>query len=448
MYDDTALDPAQPTLPELLQRAGYATLGYHTGPYLAGEFGFARGFDVYENAMTLGPELDRLAREARAAGDAAALEDVFAAREVKSHADVSSPNVVARARAALERLPRERPLFLFAHLFDPHYDYVPPAPWDRAFDPGYAGAIDGRNWFSNRAVYDPSKRPPRVIGARDLEHVRALYRGEIGWTDAHVGELLDLVAERRRLEAAAVIVTADHGEEFFEHGNRGHRQSLWDEVLRVPLLVVPPGGRAAGAAPRSDALVQLADVLPTALELAGLDPLPGALGRSLAGAVRGEELADRPLVARLHLIDESGTLGGDGGAPFRYFLLDAWRTRGEKLVRVLSVGQGGALVPREVFWFDLAADPLERAPVVDRADQRLRRAWSAAELEFDRLRVAWQALPHAPGAQRATSAALLFVDDMAALGYAEGAGAESLPSQHLPWGLGPQPAIAVETLDE
>jgi hypothetical protein len=145
----------------------------------------------------------------------------------------------------------ERPFFLFAHYFDPHYDYAPPAPFAQALDPGYQGALDARGFIGNEAIaaFDddsPSGRR-RVASERDLEHVQALYAGEIAWTDSQIGRVL---AELERLglaERTLVVVLADHGDEFFEHGGIGHRRTLHEEVLRVPLIVRAPAALAAGA---------------------------------------------------------------------------------------------------------------------------------------------------------------------------------------------------------
>ena len=250
--DTLRIDPLHPTLPELLRARGYHTLGFWTGWYLADEYGFARGFERYQCSMTIDPaaNVDLRAALERRGDSAEEIESLL--REVASHQDVTSRQVVADARAALAEIGDQGPVFLFAHFFDPHYDYVPPPPHDTRFDPDYDGSIDARGYWDNPAIYDGSKSPARQISERDLEHVRALYRGEIAWVDEAVGDLVELFRERGTLDQALVVITSDHGEEFFEHGNRGHRNHLFDEVLRVPLLIVPPRGspRSHGSRPR------------------------------------------------------------------------------------------------------------------------------------------------------------------------------------------------------
>ncbi|MGH7856583.1 MAG: sulfatase family protein, partial [Candidatus Binatia bacterium] len=131
----------------------------------------------------------------------------------------------------------------------------------------------------NRAIH-PGMDP------RDLEHVIALYDGEIAFTDEHVGRIVDLLGELDLSEDTIVAVTADHGDEFFEHGRKGHRKNLYDETLRVPLVFRYPRKLPAGL--RVDRAVRLTDVAPTLLGLAGIAPPPswGSTVRSGSGSPR------------------------------------------------------------------------------------------------------------------------------------------------------------------
>ncbi|HYR45501.1 MAG TPA: sulfatase, partial [Thermoanaerobaculia bacterium] len=168
---------------------------------------------------------------------------------------------------------RGEPFLLFLLLMDPHDPYTPP---DRPrgstpFDPGYQGSFAGDE--IHRLQIGQLARPPE----RDIRHLRALYHDEIRYADSKVGELWSSL-ERDEKERATLVFTSDHGEEFSEHGGWKHGPTLFDEVLRVPLLIRPRAGRPLPGAP-ADALVSLLDVLPTVETLAGL-PVPG---RSLDG---------------------------------------------------------------------------------------------------------------------------------------------------------------------
>jgi len=438
--DTVRIDPLHPTLPELLAARGYHTLGFWTGWYLAGEYGFARGFERYESAMTIDPAANvALRRALEQRGDSeAAIETLL--EQVASHQDITSEQLVEQARAALAELDDRRPVFLFAHFFDPHYDYIPPPPYDRRFDPDYAGGIDGRGYWDNRAIFDATKQPPRQISDRDLEHVRALYRGEIAWTDAAVGALLELFEQRRGLAHTLVVIAADHGEEFFEHGDRGHRNTLFDEVLRVPLLIAPPdlGPRASGAgAPRAVAgQVTLSDLLPTVVDYAGAALPEGIHGRSLRPWLEGGALPERAAVSSLLVRREQP------GVESQLWLTQALRTPREKYVRTLSFHGGGRTRLRSFVRYDLQRDPAEAAPQLDVTPDEFRRLWDTFEDGLEPVRAAFAALPHSSAEERGTRARERFSADLGALGYAEGgAEGDGEPGAPEPWLWSPPPRL-------
>lgn len=254
VVDETsALPPSIPTLGQIFKAAGFATAGFASGPYLAGHYGYDRGMDTYQDFSSRYPD----PHQVRAA--------------------VLSPEINSNALAWLDAHASER-FFLFLHYFDIHYDYVPPAPYDTMFDADYTGTFDGRN-FIERA--DVNKN----MDKRDLDHIRALYDGEIRFTADHVDRVLDKLAALGLLEKTVVMLVADHGDEFFEHGNKGHHRTLYDEVIRVPMVLRLPGKAHAGE--RVEAQVSLVDVFPTLLETAAVAAPPGVEGLSVLRLVDG-----------------------------------------------------------------------------------------------------------------------------------------------------------------
>ncbi|QDU69260.1 sulfatase [Engelhardtia mirabilis] len=161
-----------------------------------------------------------------------------------------------------------------------------------------ATADDGRPWFLWLHYFDPHaafKFHPAQSPAFGTEEDQDLYRGEIAFTDFHIGRVLDALAEQGLDSDTVVVVIADHGEEWNEHGRRGHGHNLHRETLRVPLIVRVPGAEPRRVATR----VSNVDVAPTLLELAGLEDLPGGSGRSLVPLLEGEALEDVPALAEL-----------------------------------------------------------------------------------------------------------------------------------------------------
>jgi arylsulfatase A-like enzyme len=342
--DGQRLPDALPTLAERLHERGYRTAGVYSGPYLDPRFGLGRGFERYRAGY--GAELARAAREVTEmrtrvheldsglSRDAkydllernAALEHDL---EVASQLDVSSPTVT---ELALEELAAARddarPFFLFAHYFDPHYDYVPPPPFATDFDPDYAGSVDGRNFAAR--VGNPKADP------RDVAHLRALHAGELASVDRELGRLL---AELERLGLATntlVVVLADHGDEFLEHDGFGHRRTLYEEVVRVPLILrwpqmLPRGETRHG--PRG-----LASVAPSVLALLEGEPAPllAPAGESVLGRLIRNPTGMRASVE----------------------VLETFRHGSLKLLRERPLADPSRT---ELRWIDLATHPEERA---------------------------------------------------------------------------------------
>jgi len=233
----SVLRESVPTLASILQANGYATGAVVNAPYLKGHHGVNRGFDHYHMTPPEGRVADGTTSDALA------------------WIDENS----------------NRPFFMFAHYFDPHIPYSPPAPYDTVFYPAYAGRI--------RSPYNPKGLPRfrdrnfdqmESLSDADWNQIRSLYDGEIAFTDKAVGDLLRGLRERGLTDNTLIVFLSDHGEEFFEHHGFEHGHSLYDELIRVPMIfslkgVLPAGQRIARQ-------VRLLDVQPTILEMLGIEP--------------------------------------------------------------------------------------------------------------------------------------------------------------------------------
>jgi arylsulfatase A-like enzyme len=254
------------TLAQRFARAGYSTVGLFSGPYLHPAFGLGRGFAAYVDCCTNRDELDHNPPE-KWAMDENAMK--------KSHQDITNPTVFGMFERWLAAR-GDKPFFTFVHMWDVHFDFIPPPPYDKQFDPDYAGKVDGSNFFFNDAIN-------AKMDKRDLDHVIALYDGEIAWTDMFIGRMRDALEKAGVLENTVIVLTSDHGTEFFEHGDKGHRKTLYDEVVRIPLIVRYPK-RLAGRT-RVSEQTRIIDVGPTVLELANVGVPNNVLGESLVPLV-------------------------------------------------------------------------------------------------------------------------------------------------------------------
>jgi arylsulfatase A-like enzyme len=198
------------------------------------------------------------------------------------------------------------------------------------FDPGYEGSVTGDNFYFNPAVN-------RRMDRRDLEHVLALYDGEIRLVDDHIAKLRAALERLGVAQKTIFVITADHGDEFFEHGRKGHHRTLYDEVLRVPFIVHVPGVEPArGVVAMESSTI---DIMPTVLGLVGLPIPPGVEGADLSAvAVRGAPEWERPVLAELYRRDALNVQA-------------AVRRTGKKVIHHFN--------RRWIEVFDIAADPAE-----------------------------------------------------------------------------------------
>ncbi len=255
------------TLAERLRGAGYQTAAFVSGPTLHRAFGFDHGFDTYDNTMAF-------VRRDFVGGDPTMPSEQAQRR---AHQAVTGPRVQAAVERWLDHDARP-PFFLFVHLWDPHYDYIPPPPYDTRFDPDYHGDFD----FSD-VPFNP--RINAHMPERERQHLVALYDGEIAATDAVVGALCDALKRHGWLADTLLVVSADHGEEFFDHGHKGHMRTLFEEMIHVPLVIRFPGRVPAGR--RLDAVFASIHLMPTILGLLGLPAPPLAPARDLSAMLRG-----------------------------------------------------------------------------------------------------------------------------------------------------------------
>jgi arylsulfatase A-like enzyme len=248
--------------------------------------------------------------------------------------------------AALEWLDSRRglPVFLYVHTMDPHVPYAPPPPFDRKYAPPPA---PGHPAAAPRTDY---KEP------LDRERMIAQYDGDVAYGDQEFGRFVRELAQRGLFDRALIVFTSDHGEEFLDHGNWLHGKSVYDELIRVPLIVKFPGQRGAGR--RIEQQVQTVDILPTILESQGLPvPSPPAIaGRPLQSLLRGA-LPPAPAVSEIS---------------HRGFVAHGVRTEKDKYVRRFSPED-------DEQYFDLVRDPKERTSVLASAPDRVRALQAAAE---------------------------------------------------------------------
>ncbi len=221
------LSSSVPYLPEILAENGYQTLGVASGGYVSPAWGFERGFDVYRMLT------DRRAREV-----------VDAALQL----------------GTASRASRTSRQFLFVHLFDAHWPYLPPSEFLDRFAPRPPDISD----IMPKVIH---RKPP--TGPEEIQHFVNLYDGEIAYLDQELGRFFSGLKEAGLYDRSLIVLTADHGESFYEHDVWQHSESLFEEVTHIPLIVKWPRNSITGDV---ESLVSQLNIFPTILEQSELVP--------------------------------------------------------------------------------------------------------------------------------------------------------------------------------
>jgi arylsulfatase A-like enzyme len=258
------LPDANTTLAEILAAAGYTTAAFVSAVPLRGDTGLSQGFTVYDDSWEIESEDDRHERNAAETNE--------------------------RVIEWLDTTP-DTPLFLWVHYFDPHFPYFPPEDYQRRFgvDKAVREFLPAPRDMSLRKQQNRQK----PIDPAVVEKMSALYDAEIAYLDAAIGSLLEQLEHRGLLQDTAIAIVADHGEMLGEYGYFFGHWGITDETSRVPMLLVHPDGRFAGA--QVSHAVGTIDLVPTLLSWLDIDANLHFDGRDLTPMLEGEAPEPRAL---------------------------------------------------------------------------------------------------------------------------------------------------------
>ena len=295
-----------PTAAELFRENAYRTFAVANAAFVSPTLHLDRGFEVFDHRYAYNWEIRR------------ADESIDTALEW------------LRANSA-------EPGFVFIHLFDPHLNYDPP--------PGCATSFThGRNTppppLSHQYCTALAERNGGAPPAEDIAYIRAVYHGEVNFVDAQIGRLAAALKEMGIYGRTTLVITADHGEEFWDHGGFEHGHTLYGELTEIPLLIKPPNAQRASVR-AVDAQVRIVDILPTLFDLTGLEAPASFAGTSLVPYFDGQATGD------LMAFSESTLYGNDKLS---------WRT--ERYKYIVSTNPDASRQGTELF--DWREDPEER----------------------------------------------------------------------------------------
>lgn len=260
-HENDAMDPSIPTLADILRTYQYYCAALTGGGFVSAKYGFSKGFNSYSD------EGGVLRQD-------------------------SAEHLFHAAARWLDR-EKDKGFFLFLHTFQPHSPYACPYPYKSMFLEendrwrhldlmSHLGGMSG--------IY-------KEMTEKERKNVIGLYDGEIRYTDEKlIGPLIAMLKDTGLYDRTMIIFTSDHGEEFFEHHGWGHGHSLYDESLKVPLIIKFPASRFRGR--RIPDIISLVDIFPTVLENSGIGFSGLDIdGRSLMPLITGKEKGDRMFLA-------------------------------------------------------------------------------------------------------------------------------------------------------
>lgn len=353
----TPLSEHVTTVAEAFRSAGYRTAEIINVIFLSDKFGMTRGFDHVDFFEETSNEVMRPALE------------------------------TTDAALAWIKANRNKPFFLMVHYFDPHLTYSPPPEFRRRF-------ADERDRDGDDPLFGKRRdmvelRAGRIdLSTLPMDRLEKLYNGEIAYTDQQVGRLLDEIYAMGLGNDVVIALTADHGEEFLDHGGFEHGHTVFEELIRVPLILA---GRDVPAGLVARDLVGLIDVAPTLCQLADIEIPKTFRGQTLTPAFESASLLKRAMYSEGNMWDDM------------WFAL-----REDHYKLVLNP-------PRVVRLHDLADDPREQDDIKARPD---------ALPIGERMYKDWELLQETMKAQRRAPTAPMNIDPadrerLCALGYVE-----------------------------
>jgi len=377
--DLLGIAPEESTLASVLQESGFATAAFSAAnPYISPRFGYHRGFDVFADFLqesdppvedvaiptTFRGRVNRfLSGACHSIGLGAAYSEVYFQYCQKLASSRCSSLDSARrfpsAEVLVEKAVRwlkehsHQRFFLWLHLMDAHGPYFPKAEALRLMGDAQIDAAQAvyLNSYWNRSDLSTTRLETERKG------IVSLYDAGIRWADEQIRLLAEQLVELNVWDRCALAVTADHGEEFLEHGGRTHLpKKLTEELVRVPWLLRVP----AGPKVRVNQPVSLLDLAPTLLDVAGVPSPAEFRGRSLWSQVRKGTLQDRPVVSECVYDCTNPYLPGDRMGP----RILAVRWNRYKLVVNFSSGSDEL--------YDLSSDPAEKNPLHPKQNTEVR----------------------------------------------------------------------------
>jgi len=255
-HPDKRLGNSFTTLAEILRDRNYTTSAFVGRGFLSSKYGFNQGFEIYDDGSPCR----------------------------RGYYEISS--YISKLLSWLESV-KSRKFFLFIHTYDVHEPYNPPSPYSDLYT---KGRCEGKHLRTSKGI-KPRKLDASKLTPEEIDYIMAVYDGGINYVDDQLGKIFRKLDQLGIADNTIIIVTADHGEAFKEHGKLGHWHKPYIEEVHVPLIIKGPG------IPRNriyENYVQLIDILPTILKILNIPQRKEMQGRSILPLMSDGEIEEYP----------------------------------------------------------------------------------------------------------------------------------------------------------
>ncbi len=283
------------TLAQVLKEHGYSTAAFHANPWISSFFGYQKGFDTFDDSMQKWRVESRLSRlkelVKRATGRTGrlyvAISEMYTALTtalIINKAEVLNKKAVSWLRGNTNNF------FLWIHYMDVHEPYLPTSRVTSAL-----------RSYSIVGLHRKARNAPGTLSPLEVNKLIDRYDTNLGYIDKEISSLLRTLRQSNTSDDTFVIVTADHGQQLMERGGHGHGNRLYDELVRVPLIIAGPGVEAQVISQQ----ISLLDLAPTILDILKVEKPKAFLGNSLLPLIKG----NKAKAANPEAISETDTIG-------------------------------------------------------------------------------------------------------------------------------------------
>jgi arylsulfatase A-like enzyme len=268
------------TLAQLLKERGYHTAAFHSNPWLSSYYGYHRGFDTFDDSIGRGRRRNLMSGVKELATSVIGRKNKLYQALALAYGATMYVTPYVKAEVLTEKAVswlHDNPnnFFLWMHYMDVHQPYLPPQRVTSLFK--------RYRLFKLNHKAQAARNDASILSQGEINELIDLYDAEVSYVDKIVGSLLQALRRGNLLDNTLVVITADHGQQFREHGHYAHGLDLYDELIRVPLIIAGPGleGKVI------DQQVSLLDLAPTILDMLGIETPRDFLGKSLLPLVKG-----------------------------------------------------------------------------------------------------------------------------------------------------------------